>query len=822
MNTHPKWDQQVELEERMTGLGQDRFWKRIERARATKHETSTDYGHRLVIEAITPLSAAIREWTAGALVGNPGRHPRAVNQLKEVHPDVAAYLTVKTVLDAAAVKLWLTFVAIQIGRTIEDEARFRHYRGENPAYYDTIMRNQRERKKRASHIRKVMILKMGRSGVKWPAWTVAEKLQVGMQCLDLMQSNTGYITIEDDWSTARKGRAPKKRIVLTAETQKWIENRNAMTELLTPAYLPMVIPPKPWSTPFNGGYWTDAVRHVRMVKTTNMNYLEDLRHTEMPVVYEAINAIQSTAWTINCRVLDVLAEVWDSGLEIGHLPAREDFPVPTKPADIATNEEARIDWSRRKTSVLEKNEKLRSKRVQVAKTLWVAGMFKDEEAIYFPHQLDFRGRVYAVSMFLNPQACDYSKALLTFAEGKAIETPEAAQWLAIHGANAFGFDKASLVERVQWVAEHEAEIAAVANDPLGNRWWCDADKPWQFLAWCFEWAAFTQHGAGYLSSLPVALDGTCNGLQHFSAMLRDEVGGKAVNLVPSDQPQDIYQRVADKVIENLHRVVGNFGPDGDATEAELADKWLKYGVTRKTTKRPVMILPYGGTLYACRKYSKLHLEERVAGGEPSPFGEEKKEQGVGVDFIASNIWSSIGDVVIAAKAAMGWLQDVARAMSEAKLPINWTTPAGFPARQAYPDMIERQVKTTLHGTVYRARLLEESEELDLKRQVTGLSPNFVHSMDGAALMLSVCRTLRQGVTSFAMVHDSYGTHAADTAVMASELRDAFVEMYQDQDVLRTMLQEPLSILVPAVGNIPLPRMGALDIGRVRESDFFFA
>jgi DNA-directed RNA polymerase len=37
----------------------------------------------------------------------------------------------------------------------------------------------------------------------------------------------------------------------------------------------------------------------------------------------------------------------------------------------------------------------------------------------------------------------------------------------------------------------------------------------------------------FVSHLPVAFDGSCNGLQNYSMMLRDEVGGAATNLVPS-------------------------------------------------------------------------------------------------------------------------------------------------------------------------------------------------------------------------------------------------------------------------------------------------
>lgn len=42
-------------------------------------------------------------------------------------------------------------------------------------------------------------------------------------------------------------------------------------------------------------------------------------------------------------------------------------------------------------------------------------------------------------------------------------------------------------------------------------------------------------------------DGSCNGLQHYAALGRDLEGGKSVNLVPSDQPQDVYKGVAEAV-----------------------------------------------------------------------------------------------------------------------------------------------------------------------------------------------------------------------------------------------------------------------------------
>lgn len=67
----------------------------------------------------------------------------------------------------------------------------------------------------------------------------------------------------------------------------------------------------------------------------------------------------------------------------------------------------------------------------------------------------------------------------------------------------------------------------------------EADDPWQFLAACFEVADAwrSPDPAAYESRLPVQLDGSCNGLQHYAALGRDLDGGMAVNLRPADRPQ---------------------------------------------------------------------------------------------------------------------------------------------------------------------------------------------------------------------------------------------------------------------------------------------
>ena len=42
-------------------------------------------------------------------------------------------------------------------------------------------------------------------------------------------------------------------------------------------------------------------------------------------------------------------------------------------------------------------------------------------------------------------------------------------------------------------------------------------------------------------------DGSCNGLQHYAALGRDQAGAASVNLAPSDRPMDVYSDVVELV-----------------------------------------------------------------------------------------------------------------------------------------------------------------------------------------------------------------------------------------------------------------------------------
>jgi DNA-directed RNA polymerase len=112
--------------------------------------------------------------------------------------------------------------------------------------------------------------------------------------------------------------------------------------------------------------------------------------------------------------------------------------------------------------------------------------------------------------------------------------------------------------------------------------------------------------------------------------------------------------------------------------------------------------------------------------------------------------------------------------------------------------------------------------VDARKAASGASPNLVHSLDAAALTFTVGKCLEERVTDFAMVHDSYGTHSPNMPLLNDKLREAFVEMYQEYDVLQNIYDTAVASLAEGT-DVPLPpSKGELDLNEVLKSDYFFA
>jgi len=807
----PTYRDELAHEKEMAELGKNRTNKRLTSHIQREEESVTSYGKVMVANTIRPLAMAIGEWLEETSKKTIGKPPIAFMKLAEVEPEVLALITGKHIINTITQYKPLTATCISLGGKIETEISLRNFKSLNPELYETVKADLDKRSFNYTYKRRKLRESAKRDEVmKWEEWTTPVKLHVGIRLVELMIYATGLIEIGTETVKHKKAKIIKQ----TEKTREWIKNRNGFNELLNPEYLPTVMPPKAWSTVTGGGYWTKELPELDLVKQKNKLFKKELENFDMPEVYSAVNTMQNTPYKINTFILHVMQEAWDKGLAVGGMPPNVNYDIPNKPHDIETNYESRKEWKKKAVMVHTENARMFSKRLLYAKIMWLADKFKDYATLYFPLQLDFRGRAYCVPAFLNYQSITGAKALLSFAHGKEITKENKGDyWLAIHGANMFGEDKISLQDRVEWVNKNEDWILKCAEDPMNNRKWEDASNAYQFLAFCDEWSKFKKEGYGFVSHIPVSVDGSCNGLQVYSLMLRDSKAGKLVNLLPTDKPQDIYQLVADAVIEKLKL---------DAAENKpYAQLWLDYGIKRSTTKRSIMTICYGSTRYSCTDFVIEDLTKRKDKGENHPFTDDLFRP---ASYLAGVIWESIGDNLKSARIGMDYLQTIARVVAREQLPVHWVTPVGFPVYQSYPEMKSKRVKAMLMGEVIKPRINTETDLTDKLRMGNGVAPNLVHSVDSAAMMKTVNIAHKNGIKNFCNVHDSFGTTAGDVEVLNQSLRQAFITMFTEHDILSEFRNDVMKQLpVELHAKLPeVPNKGDLDINQLRDSEFFFA
>lgn len=222
-----------------------------------------------------------------------------------------------------------------------------------------------------------------------------------------------------------------------------------------PDFLPVLVPPKPWSGTWGGGRILFASLLCALPRQDRQRRLSpclgrpDQGRANAPHVLRVVNALQDTAWAVNRRVLDVVAHLWEhTEGGVAGIPMRDGYRLPPCPicgADIPETADARIRhacldntapdllkaWRRDAAVVRERNMAKFSKRLMTAKIHALARRYAEEPEFYFPYQLDFRGRIYAVPAYLTPQGPDLAKGLLQFAHSKPRGTMEAVRWLAI-------------------------------------------------------------------------------------------------------------------------------------------------------------------------------------------------------------------------------------------------------------------------------------------------------------------------------------------------------------------------------------------------------
>lgn len=598
------------------------------------------------------------------------------------------------------------------------------------------------------------------------------------------------------------------RIVIIPEVQDRIVKANELVETHRPVLSPMVVPPKPWSSEESGGYrllshTTDFVRRRE---------LDGVGPEPQPeACYESVNVLQDTGWRTNARVLRCVMSMIQAGGGSCGLPEVEDRKV-SAPFPEAGSEGEQSEWKRRAAAIHRYNGRMVTRRQLTYQTVAAAEELLDR-VFYFPYNVDFRGRVYTIPTTLDPQRGDLDRGLLTLADTDPLG-PHGYGWLLVQFANCWGMDKEGFAHRRRWAQDKLPPVGYMEAQP--EDWdpmhlldcWARADDPWQALAALIEIVEAHRHGSihTYECSLPIGMDGTNSGLQHFSAMLRDEVGGALVNLVPADKPQDIYSMVSElartKVIQDTR-----LGVVDDTTIPDLPQQWLDNWQGRKLAKRPAMTYVYNVTQQGMK-------DALMADGfldwcdNPTPA----------VKYIGKKLWASVQESLPKATEAMEWLKTCAKLANRQGLMLRWTAPDGFIVQTNYRTRTTSRVRCLGCEVTFQDPGFDDP--VSPHRQRNSVAPNYVHTFDAAHLRMSVRHGYHQyGVTQWAVVHDQFGTTPGRTTPMRRAVIESFVDIYRI-DQLGRFRDEVVQQTGEDPG--PPPEFGTLDIEAILESNYAFS
>jgi len=816
----PQVSDQKKWEQSMTALGVSRYRAQQDDAIQGKRFTDTSAGSRLIKVYLDAVSEQIAH-DVHNLAASARKRRMYTRLLKGVDYDKLAMFTLHRIIEVVYKPATLTRVAANIGVMVEDELRFSKFEIETPEYFNAVIRDLDARSSTSyTHRHKVLVHRMNDKLITWNSWTNEVHVEVGLLLISAAEKASDLVK--------RTNKGNQVHVGPSDEVVQWIREHDESIELMLPDRMPCIIRPVEWTAWKTGGFYTNKLRRLTPLVKTKSGQQRDaqmplLDNAIMPTVYDSVNCMQNTSWRINTGVLEIVQYIWDNALEIG-MPRSQPYEIPDapipqdkRPVDLVGEAREKFDAWKNEARILHNLEAARkASLMSVVRAMRMAARLKPYNLLWMVYQLDFRGRAYCTTSGVSPQGSDVSKALLKFGESRELGKQGWA-WFRVHGANKYGYDKVSYEDRIRWVNENKESFIQAGLDPIGHsNVWKDADKPFQFLAWCMEYskAARMRNPNEYKSALPIAMDGSCNGLQHFSAMLRDSVGAKSVNLIPSDKPADIYQDVANVATQHLDEIL----TDPSHEEYTLAANWkglfnkLSEGkMTRKLTKKPVMTMPYGSTLQTCtQSVHEWYINQKI---DHFPANTAFKHS----VFLAKLIWGSISEVVIAARAAMKWMQRSARYLAKEGQPIVYYNPIGFPLVQFSSLYSKKRIEAQIGGRV-QLQIKKEEPGIDIYKAASGSSPNLVHSIDSSHMHMVVQEGARQGITHFAMIHDDFGVHACEIPKLQKIIRDKFVELHSTciLEDFKNQVEDSTDLELPE-----LPPCGDLDLEQIKRSKFFF-
>lgn len=775
MATPSEIQQQIELEREALSCGKEKLHASLQRLQEKSYASASVYGTASISSALPSVMKDIDTCRAKLRKGQAGQYYRPVAEhLDNLESLAIATIGLKVTFDLVfSMKRdadLLPTIIVSIGTSLEHECRFRWYKENHPELMKYIEDKYYHESCGTHQKTSIASVIFNRHDIVWPSWHVKTRAALGGWVLDRVMGTTGWFTK----LTETRGRRSVCRVVPTPEFMEIREQLINTAEMFSGIPWPMLVEPNDWTNERAGGYLTNELMRGHELTRRGKGAV---KHGDIPLKF--LNKLQKVKYRVNHHVLEVAQHFKKRGIKVGKfIPISEAFKPP-KPPDIDENAEARQAWKRMMAEAYNADRMNFKRSVRTRTQLEAAEKFKDKE-YYLCWSFDYRGRTYPICAYLSPQDTDFGKSLIRFAD-ESFVTPESESWLAFQVATTFGLDKAPMAERLEWVRENHDLITKVATDPIDNLpEWEEVEEPWQFMAACHEYYHCCILCDKQTTGLMVAVDATCSGLQILAGLAKDQSTASLVNVCPGDRPSDAYKAVAEEAKKYL--------------PAEL-HPWM----TRKTTKRTVMTIPYNATRSSSWGYIREALIEQ--GFEP-----EKSQ----VSEVVSAVYQSMDAIVPGPMRVMRWIKaHVGQYIRSGATEVEWTTPSGFVVNQQRNKRETERLKLQLLGTTQVTLSVGDGDPCP-NRHKSSTAPNLIHSLDASILH----ETFQRFNGPFTVIHDSVLCRATDMGTLNQLVRETYTDIFT-RDCWLSKFGEAINAAEPP------PIVGTLDPEVVEDSTYFF-
>ena len=599
-------------------------------------------------------------------------------------------------------------------------------------------------------------------------------LRIGLGFTALLSEKTSFYSLEEKMISKNKS---IRYIVPKNNLLKLIQK----ISLIDTIELPMIIPPYEWKIDENeeiieyGGTILNNKHRFKPLRTRSVENSEANVMKYNKSLVNAVNFKSKISYTINLKLLEIITK--DNFINLNKKGEIIFYN------DIHPNTELLGNYMKERNNSMVNEITIHNSKFLLHRTIIsIAKLMREVKEFYVTVFIDWRGRFYTSTSALNIQGGELARSLLLFKEGQKLNEI-GLKALKIYTANAFGLDKKSKEERLNWVDANLHKIIDLDNNEL----WREADEPLLFLACALEIKGFYED-PNFMSHLPILMDATCNGLQHLSAMVNDCVLAEKVNLLKStekDDPRDLYS----EVIPHIKKEIFKKTKSCDHINLE------EINIERSLVKRGLMTITYGATergiydqivsKYFEKKWDQ-HLKKfyfTCIDSDIAPKETRFTQQNISV--LSTIIFNSLFKIHPELKRLMNYFYEIVEVLCKLGLPVNWVTPYGLVIQQKY-NKFTKYEQTAYYAGKRRKIILRKAEEETISRQKQkqAFIPNFVHSMDSSNIVLLLNTIEKEGRNIvFASIHDCFATHANDTAWLAWYVKHSFIKIYSDSEFL---------------------------------------